>query len=84
MAMSPQSPDVNKTESGPGGGKSQWDRVDEMDEFRLLLLAKRTFVITATITFVRLGVSKTIPSSSDPPLATRTRSPGLVDSIIQA
>jgi uncharacterized membrane protein (DUF485 family) len=33
-------------------GKSQWDRVAEMDEFRLLLLAKRQFVIPATIFFV--------------------------------
>jgi len=52
MAISPLSPEVKKTESGPGGGKSQWDRVDEMDEFRLLLMAKREFVIPATITFV--------------------------------
>ncbi len=38
--------------SGPGNGKSQWDRVSEMDEFRLLLLAKKQFVVPATIFFV--------------------------------
>ncbi len=37
---------------GPGNGKTQWDRVNEMDEFRLLLLAKREFVIPATVFFV--------------------------------
>jgi len=37
---------------GPGNGKSQWDRVAEMDEFRLLLLARKQFVIPATIFFV--------------------------------
>jgi uncharacterized membrane protein (DUF485 family) len=39
----------------PGNGdakKTRWDRVQEMDEFRLLLLAKKEFVIPATITFV--------------------------------
>ena len=50
--MSPQSPEVRKDESVPGGSGSQWERVDQMDEFRLLLLAKRTFVVPATITFV--------------------------------
>ena len=39
-------------QQGPGNGKSQWDRVAEMDEFRLLLLAKKQFVIPATIFFV--------------------------------
>lgn len=33
-------------------GKTQWDRVSEMDEFRLLLLAKVGFVVPATIFFV--------------------------------
>lgn len=33
-------------------GKTQWDRVSEMDEFRLLLLAKKEFVIPATVFFV--------------------------------
>ena len=33
-------------------GKSQWDRVAEMDEFRLLLLAKVGFVVPATIFFI--------------------------------
>jgi uncharacterized membrane protein (DUF485 family) len=32
--------------------KSQWDRVAEMDEFRLLLLAKAGFVLPATIFFI--------------------------------
>ena len=36
----------------PVNGKSQWDRVAEMDEFRLLLLARKQFVIPATIFFV--------------------------------
>jgi uncharacterized membrane protein (DUF485 family) len=33
-------------------GKTQWDRVAEMDEFRLLLLAKAEFVVPATIFFI--------------------------------
>ena len=33
-------------------GKTQWDRVSEMDEFRLLLLAKIGFVVPATIFFI--------------------------------
>jgi uncharacterized membrane protein (DUF485 family) len=33
-------------------GKTQWDRVSEMDEFRLLLLAKVGFVVPATIFFI--------------------------------
>ena len=33
-------------------GKTQWDRVAEMDEFRLLLLAKIGFVVPATIFFI--------------------------------
>ncbi len=37
---------------GETNGKSQWDRVAEMDEFRLLLLAKIGFVVPATIFFV--------------------------------
>ncbi len=41
----------------PGGnaaapGKTKWDRVQEMDEFRLLILAKKEFVIPATVFFV--------------------------------
>ncbi len=52
MAPSSQAPDLKSGGGGPGGSKTQWDRVDEMDEFRLLLLAKREFVIPATITFV--------------------------------
>lgn len=32
--------------------KSKWDRVQEMDEFRLLILAKKEFVIPATVFFV--------------------------------
>jgi uncharacterized membrane protein (DUF485 family) len=42
-----------RTKSGDTGvGKSKWDRVQEMDEFRLLLLAKREFVVPTTIFFV--------------------------------
>lgn len=37
---------------GPGNGKSQWDRVAEMDEFRQLLAAKKKFIVPATIFFV--------------------------------
>ena len=32
--------------------KTQWDRVAEMDEFRLLLLAKEGFVVPATVFFI--------------------------------
>jgi uncharacterized membrane protein (DUF485 family) len=32
--------------------KTQWDRVAEMDEFRLLLLAKVGFVVPATFFFI--------------------------------
>jgi uncharacterized membrane protein (DUF485 family) len=32
--------------------KTQWDRVAEMDEFRLLLLAKVGFVVPATVFFI--------------------------------
>jgi len=34
-----------------GVGKTKWDRVEEMEEFRLLILAKKEFVIPATIFF---------------------------------
>lgn len=44
MTPSPGNEEVN--------GKSQWDRVSEMDEFRLLLLAKKGFVVPATLFFV--------------------------------
>ena len=43
---------ITPPQQGPGNGKSQWDRVAEMDEFRLLLLAKKQFVIPATVFFV--------------------------------
>ncbi len=33
-------------------GKSQWQRVEEMDEFRLLLLAKKEFIVPATVFFI--------------------------------
>jgi len=33
-------------------GKTQWDSVAEMDEFRLLLLAKVGFVVPATLFFI--------------------------------
>jgi uncharacterized membrane protein (DUF485 family) len=34
------------------GKQTQWDRVAKMDEFKLLLLARKGFVIPATIFFV--------------------------------
>lgn len=40
------------TPSTTSNGKSQWDRVAEMDEFRLLLLAKVGFVVPATLFFI--------------------------------
>jgi uncharacterized membrane protein (DUF485 family) len=40
------------SDGSAGSTKSKWDRVQEMDEFRLLLLAKKEFVIPATVTFV--------------------------------
>jgi uncharacterized membrane protein (DUF485 family) len=46
--MASQNPAGN--ESAPG--KTKWDRVQEMDEFRLLILAKKEFVIPATVFFV--------------------------------
>lgn len=36
----------------PTSGKTQWDRVAEMDEFRQLLKAKVRFVVPATIFFI--------------------------------
>ena len=35
-----------------GAEKTKWDRVQEMDEFRLLILAKKEFVVPATVFFV--------------------------------
>ncbi len=46
--MASQNPAGN--ESAPG--KTKWDRVQEMDEFRLLILAKKEFVIPATVFLV--------------------------------
>jgi len=45
---------IQRPAEGAAGtnNKSRWDRVQEMDEFRLLLLAKKEFVIPATITFI--------------------------------
>ncbi len=40
------------SQSAKPEGKTQWDRVAEMDEFRLLLLAKVGFVVPATIFFI--------------------------------
>ncbi len=42
---------IQKT-SADTGTKTKWDRVEEMEEFRLLILAKKEFVIPATIFFV--------------------------------
>ena len=46
--MASQNPGGNAA----GPGKTKWDRVQEMDEFRLLILAKKEFVIPATVFFV--------------------------------
>ncbi len=43
---------VQKTNGDTGTGKTKWDRVEEMEEFRLLILAKKEFVIPATVFFV--------------------------------
>jgi uncharacterized membrane protein (DUF485 family) len=43
---------LRTTVGDPKPGKSKWDRVQEMDEFRLLLLAKKEFVIPTTVFFV--------------------------------
>jgi uncharacterized membrane protein (DUF485 family) len=43
---------LRTTDSGTGVGKTKWDRVEEMEEFRLLILAKKEFVVPATIFFV--------------------------------
>lgn len=43
---------IQKTNGDTGVGKTKWDRVEEMEEFRLLILAKKEFVIPATIFFV--------------------------------
>lgn len=43
---------LSKTNGNTGVGKTKWDRVEEMEEFRLLILAKKEFVIPATIFFV--------------------------------
>jgi uncharacterized membrane protein (DUF485 family) len=47
---SPNAPLNNNTKTMDG--KNQWQRVSEMDEFRLLLLAKVGFVVPATIFFI--------------------------------
>jgi uncharacterized membrane protein (DUF485 family) len=42
-----------QTKNGDTGlEKTKWDRVQEMDEFRLLILAKKEFVVPATVFFV--------------------------------
>lgn len=43
---------LSKTNGDTAAGKTKWDRVEEMEEFRLLILAKKEFVIPATIFFV--------------------------------
>ncbi len=56
MATLPRADDDSRwTKTGAGkfgAEKSKWDRVEEMDEFRLLLLAKKEFVIPTTVFFV--------------------------------
>lgn len=46
------SPNAPVTDTKSMNGKNQWERVSEMDEFRLLLLAKVGFVVPATIFFI--------------------------------
>ncbi|MDR3764808.1 MAG: DUF485 domain-containing protein [Acidobacteriota bacterium] len=46
--MATLNPAPNKVQPG----KTKWDRVQEMDEFRLLILAKKEFVLPATVFFV--------------------------------
>jgi uncharacterized membrane protein (DUF485 family) len=43
---------LKSTGNGTESGKTKWDRVQEMDEFRLLILAKKEFVVPATVFFV--------------------------------
>lgn len=43
---------LKTTDGGPDLEKTKWDRVQEMDEFRLLILAKKEFVVPATVFFV--------------------------------
>lgn len=45
-------PKLQAIDGDAAAGKTKWDRVQEMDEFRLLLLAKKEFVIPATVFFV--------------------------------
>jgi uncharacterized membrane protein (DUF485 family) len=43
---------LKTTDGNPNLEKTKWDRVQEMDEFRLLILAKKEFVVPATVFFV--------------------------------
>ncbi len=43
---------LQTTDGDTGLGKSKWDRVQEMDEFRLLILAKKEFVVPTTVFFI--------------------------------
>ncbi len=43
---------LKTTDGSTKSQKTKWDRVQEMDEFRLLILAKKEFVIPATVFFV--------------------------------
>jgi uncharacterized membrane protein (DUF485 family) len=43
---------LKTTDDNPNLEKTKWDRVQEMDEFRLLILAKKEFVVPATVFFV--------------------------------
>jgi len=53
MSTASTGPTLPQRGGGQAPGKqSQWDRVAKMDEFKLLLLAKKGFVIPATIFFV--------------------------------
>lgn len=52
MASPSKGSTMSVTNQGSVSGKTQWQRVEEMDEFRLLLLAKKEFIVPATIFFV--------------------------------
>jgi len=43
---------TGKSASSPATDDSVWDHVANMDEFKLLLLAKKEFIVPATITFI--------------------------------
>ncbi len=63
------------------GKQSQWDQVAKMDEFKLLLLARKGFVVPATIFFVvyyfALAGPGRLCAGADGQKGTRPRKPRL-------